>query len=342
MKLKFIDLFSGVGGFRYSLESTCKLKGIETECVGFSEIDKFATKTYKANFNPSANEIEFGDITKINVDKMPSFDILFAGFPCQPFSLMGKKRGFADTRGTMFFHIEKMIAKKKPKFFILENVRGILTHDDGKTYEAIIKILEDKLGYHTITWMLNSRDYGVPQTRRRTYILGFIKKSDKNKITPPIEKETNNKTTWHILEKNVDEKYYISEKTLKVILSNGSGNFRSKSEINQLIARPLTATMHKMHRACQDNYFSDSYILGKFDKLTNTVMESNEGRSRIRKLTPKEAFRLQGYPDSFVKNAMKEGVSDTQLYRQAGNSITVNTVIEILSEVLDRTSLVKK
>ena len=233
MKIKYIDLFSGIGGFRHSFEESLKKTKHTGECVGFSEIDPFAIKTYQANFN-SNKEINFGDITKIDAKKLPSFDFLFAGFPCQPFSLMGKKKGFADTRGTMFFYVEKIIKEKKPKFILLENVRGLLTHDRGRTHQAIVDILEKKLGYKTVTWMLNSSDYGIPQTRRRMYLLGFLDEKMGEKIHEPKRKKLT-KSTWHLLEKNVDNKYYLSDKTLKIILSNGSGKFKSKSEINQLI-----------------------------------------------------------------------------------------------------------
>jgi DNA (cytosine-5)-methyltransferase 1 len=334
-KLKFIDLFTGVGGFRYSFEQVCKNAHIKTKCIGFSEIDKYAKITYKNNFEVSNDEVDLGDITKVNPKKIPPFNFLFAGFPCQPFSLMGKKKGFADTRGTMFFYIEKIIKEKKPQFFLLENVRGLFTHDSGKTYAEIIKILEKKLKYHTISWVLDSKDYGVPQTRRRLYILGFLDRKLKSKIKKP-EKISNPQypTTWHLLDKKVDENYYLSDKILKIILADGSGNFKSKSEINPVIARPLTATMHKMHRACQDNYFSDSFINGRLNESKEEIILSKSGMNRIRKITPEEAFRLQGYPSYFVENAKKNGVSNTQLYRQAGNSITVNVVQSILNEVI--------
>lgn len=334
MKIKCLDLFAGVGGFRYSFETVCNKLNLEPVCVGFSEIDKYAIETYKANFKK--NERELGDIEKINEKELDDFDILFAGFPCQPFSLMGEQKGFADSRGTLFFHIERILKEKKPKMFLLENVRRLLTHNNQETYNSIIKILENKLGYYTKTFMLNSSEHGVPQIRRRVYIIGSFDKNKIDKIKEPKPSLKNKKlTSWHILEKNVDKKYYLSDKMKKIILSNGSGNFRSKSEINQLIARPLTATMHKMHRACQDNYFSDDYILGKFDKKKNVIKKNKDGSDKIRRITPLEAFRLQGYPDNFVHNAKKKNISDSQLYRQAGNSITVTVVQKIIHEMLN-------
>ena len=305
--------------------------------MGFSEIDKDAVKTYNANFERNPGETEFGDIASIDIKSMPDFDFLFAGFPCQPFSLMGKGKGFADTRGTLFFHIEKILNAKKPEFFILENVRGLITHDNGKTYRSIIKILEKKLGYSTITWLLNSRDYGIPQTRRRAYILGFKDCNLKMKLEEPAKinlLKTKNPTTWHLLEKSAEDKYYLSKKILKTILSNGSGGFISKSEINPKIAKPLCATMHKMHRACQDNYFSDAFIKGKYDSQKDLIVLNKKISKNIRKITPKEAFRLQGFPDSFVENAKRAGVSDTQLYRQAGNAITIPVAEIVINNIL--------
>ncbi len=335
MKFKYIDLFSGIGGFRVAFEKACNRTGNKCECVGFSEIDLPAIKTYKSNFECEQSEIDLGDVKLLNVNSLPEFDFLFAGFPCQPFSLMGAQKGFTDTRGTMFFYIEKILQKKKPRFFVLENVRRLITHDNGETYKKIIDILENKLGYKTKTWVLNSNEYGVPQIRRRAYIVGFLEEKDFEKVEQPSPlKSKKYPSTWHLLEKEVDKKYYLSKKLLKTILSNGSGKFKSKSEINQIIARPLTATMHKLHRACQDNYFSDNFVQGNWDNINKKVILNNKEDSGIRRITPLESFRLQGFSDRFVKNAIKNKVSNTQLYRQAGNAITVNVAEEVLTNIL--------
>ena len=332
--IKYVDLFAGIGGFRQAMENLSQTHNIKSKCVGYSEIDKYALQTYKANFDTS-KELEIGDITKIvDYDALPNFDALFAGFPCQPFSIMGKELGFLDSRGTLFFQIEKIIEAKKPMFFILENVRGLTTHNNGETFKSIKKILEQKLGYTVSSWVLNSRDYGVPQTRRRVYIVGT--KNGKI-IDMPLEKDPSKipyPSTWHLLEKEVDEKYFLSDKLLKTILAHGSGNYYSKSEINPIIAKPLTASMHKMHRANQDNYFSNSFINGKYDAKSKAV-KLKAGKKKIRKLTPLEAFRLQGFKDNFVENAIKTGVSNTQLYRQAGNSISVPVAQSVLEQVLN-------
>jgi DNA (cytosine-5)-methyltransferase 1 len=335
-----LELFAGIGGFRTAIERAAKTNNAKVECVGYSEIDKNALKTYKANFGVKETELEIGDITSLDSDKkiktLPDFDILLAGFPCQPFSLMGEKGGFADSRGTLFFQIAKILAVKKPNFFILENVRGLKTHDGGKTFERIMQILTKDLGYNVRPELLNSVDFGVPQIRRRLFFIG-VKNGKTFKEIAGLDfskraRRSRFKTTWHLLERKVDDKYYLSKKIIKTILEHGSGNYYSKSEINRIVARPLTASMHKMHRANQDNYYSDNFIYGKFDG--KNVIRENKYDGRIRKITPLEAFRFQGFDDSFVKKAQVAGVSDTQLYRQAGNAITVNVAEAILRTFL--------
>lgn len=339
-KIKYLELFAGVGGFRSAIERAAKSNGAKAECVGFSEIDENAIKTYKSNFSVGQDELELGDITSLDTDdkikKLPNFDVLLAGFPCQPFSLMGEKEGFADSRGTLFFHIANILAIKKPDFFILENVRGLKTHDGGKTFERIIQILTEDLGYNVRPELLNSVDFGVPQVRRRLFFIGVKNKKTFKQIADidfsKNVKKNKFETVWHLLERNVDDKYYLSQKLIKTILAHGSGKYYSKSEINRIFARPLTASMHKMHRANQDNYYSDDFIYGKFDG--EKVIGAGKNKKRIRKITPLEAFRLQGFDDYFVENAKKAGVSDTQLYRQAGNAITVNVAENILGSIL--------
>jgi DNA (cytosine-5)-methyltransferase 1 len=339
-KIKYLELFAGVGGFRSAIERAAKSNNIKTECVGYSEIDSYAVKTYKANFDVKKDEIEMGDITLFDSDdkikKIPNFNVLLAGFPCQPFSLMGEKEGFKDSRGTLFFHIANILAIKKPEFFILENVRGIKTHDEGRTFKRIIQILTEDLGYYVRPELLNSVDFGVPQIRRRLYFIGVKNKNTFRKISEvdfsKNIKKNRFQTAWHLLERKVDNKYYLSEKLIKTILAHGSGNYYSKSEINRIVARPLTASMHKMHRANQDNYYSDDFIYGKFNG--EKVISSNKDKKNIRKITPLEAFRLQGFDDYFVSNAQKVGISDTQLYKQAGNAITVNVAESVLDSIL--------
>ncbi len=225
MKLKFIDLFAGTGGIRLGFEQACRELGIDTQCILSSEIDKHACETYKNNFGEEPN----GDIRQItNVDK---FDFLLAGFPCQPFSYAGKQRGFGETRGTLFFEIERLLKDHQPKAFLLENVRGLTTHDSGRTFKTIVKALED-LGYGVSYLLLNSSNFGVPQNRVRVYILGLLNKvpelnitSDKGSadshkfkskhVQNSLFESKKYKVVKDILEENVDEKYFCSDDFIK-------------------------------------------------------------------------------------------------------------------------------
>ena len=306
MSLDTISLFCGAGG----LDLGFKEAGFNI--VWANDIDKFAVQTYKENFG---DYVALGDLNEMDFNDIPLADVIIGGFPCQPFSMMGKEKGFKDTRGTLFFTITEVIKNQMergnyPKAIVLENVRRLLTHDHGDTFKTIKHELK-KLGYTNINYqILNTADYGIPQTRNTISIVCF--RDDSIQFKYP-EKEKLELTLQDLLESNVDDKYFLSDRILPTILADGSGNYHSKSEIDLKIARPLCSTMHKMHRACQDNYVTD--------------------HGRIRRLTPREAARLQGFPESF-----KIPVSDTQAYRQFGNAVTVkvaNKVACAVREALD-------
>lgn len=299
--MRVVSLFSGIGG----LDKGFVNQGFEV--VWANDFDKYAVETYRANYD---NEIVLGDINSIDLNSIPDFDVLIGGFPCQPFSMMGEKKGFDDARGTLFFRIAEIIKHQiekgnKPKAVVLENVRTLRTHDHGRTFFVIKSILEDLLGYKVFYTVINSADYGVPQTRNRTYIVCFSNKEANFEF--PQKKELKI-TMQDLLEHDVDEKYFLSEKILPTILSNGTGGYNAKSEIDLKIARPLCATMAKMHRACQDNYVTQN--------------------GRIRRLTPRECARLQGFDDNFTIP-----VSDSQAYKQFGNAVTVNVADSVAFEV---------
>jgi DNA (cytosine-5)-methyltransferase 1 len=350
--LKHLELFAGIGGFRKAIDLYCNDNKVISKCVGFSEIDKYATISYKANYD-TTDEIEIGDIAKFteekeNINRLPDFDLLSGGFPCQAFSMMGAKKGFEDKRGNLFYNIIDILIVKKPKYVLLENVRNLKTHNKGETFKEIIRSLEEDAGYIVSSDVFNTSDFGLPQTRRRLFFFAIrkdiIRDSQSIVLKEDLVKESisdlNGSTSLkkyknvldNLLEAKVDDKYYLSERIKPTILSNGSKNFRSKSEINQLIARPLTATMVKMHRACQDNYYSDEFLTHPNPKvyLEKDIPKSIEVKHRIRKLTPLEALRLQGFDDLFFKNASEAGISNHQLYKQAGNAVSVNTVYSIL------------
>lgn len=350
--LKHLELFAGIGGFRKAIDLFCEDNNIKADCVGFSEKDKYANLTYKSNFD-TAGEVEIGDISEFATDRtkienLPDFDLLTGGFPCQAFSMMGKKKGFEDARGNLFYSIINILEIKRPKYVLLENVRNLKTHDGGKTFAEIIRSLDEDAGYNVTSDIFNTAEFGLPQNRRRIFIFAIRKDLQPNFMKLKLSKdlvvqkasELNGSTSLckyqnvldGLLEKEVEEKYYLSERIKPTILANGSKNFKSNSEINQLIARPLTATMVKMHRACQDNYYSDEFLNSKnpLDYLSLNFTKEEQARHKIRKLTPLEALRLQGFDEDFLYNAKKAGVSNHQLYKQAGNAVSVNTVYSII------------
>lgn len=348
---KYIDLFSGIGGFRKAIELLSNDLNIKSKCVAFAEIDKYAVKSYKANYD-TTNEIEIGDIEafirdKKQIESLPNIDMIFGGFPCQPFSMMGKQLGLEDERGGLFFSVMKIADIKKPKYILLENVKNLYTHDNGLTYEKIKTELL-KHHYNVEEEVLNTSNFGLPQHRRRLYI--FASRDDvKVKFDATLLEEhfknmkdrsfyTYKNVLDGILDDNIEDKYYLSEKIKPTILSNGTKNFQSNSKINQLIARPLTATMVKMHRACQDNYYSQEFLDSdcKVTYLKNNFSKEDEAKHKIRKLTPWEALKLQGFDKDFFINSNEAGISNHQLYKQAGNAVSINTAYCILDYFISK------
>ena len=315
--LSVVSLFSGIGG----LDLGFIYSGYNV--IWANDFDKNAVKTYKNNIG--SNIVE-GDITKLYKD-IPQSDVLIGGFPCQPFSMMGKQQGFNDERGTLFFTIQQIIElhQHKPKILVLENVRNLLSHDHGNTFKRMKKILND-LGYIVHAKVLDTKEFGLPQTRRRVFVVAFLKEvfgDQANDYQYPQGYKLQT-TVFDILDKSVDKKYFISEKFLPTILANGSGNYYSKSEIDLPIARPLTATMHKMHRANQDNYYHDDINRQKF------VATKERPMSSVRRLTPNECRKLQGFPSDW-----KFVVSDTQSYREFGNAVSVNVSYAVAQSIND-------
>lgn len=299
--MRVLSLFSGCGGLDKGFEKA------GFDIIWANDFDRYAVESYKANFN---HTIVCGDINEIKLEALPDFDVLIGGFPCQPFSMMGAEKGFEDTRGTLFFRIAEIIQHrinigKKPRVIVLENVRSLKTHDKGRTFKTILRILKNDLRYTVFDTILNSSDYGIPQTRNRTYIVCFANENANYRFP---ERRPLSLTLQDLLEENVDDKYFLSDKILPTILSNGTGGFKAKSEIDLKIARPLCATMAKMHRACQDNYVTQN--------------------GRVRRLTPRECARLQGFDDSFIIP-----VSDSQAYKQFGNAVTVNVAEAVALEI---------
>lgn len=302
-KFRYIDLFAGIGGLRLPFQ---ELGGM---CVFTSEWDKFAQKTYLENFH----ETPSGDITKIHPQDIPNHDLLLAGFPCQPFSNAGLKQGFLETRGTLFFNIEQIIEAKRPKAVLLENVMGLKSHDGGRTFNVITKKLE-RLGYGIYSHILNAKDFGVPQNRRRIFIVAFNRNQLGDVIFEFPEPLRKRVAVGDILEKCVNPKYTISDrlwaghkrrKIAHAVKGNGFGFslYSSKS--------PYTST-----------------ISARYYKDGSEILIGQKGKNP-RKLTPREAARLQGFPENF-----RIPVSDVQAYKQFGNSVAVPVIRAIAKRLV--------
>jgi len=295
----FIDLFAGIGGIRIGFED------VGGECVFTSEWDSHAQKTYQANFG----EVPYGDITKIDPKEIPNFDILLAGFPCQPFSQAGLKKGFEDTRGTLFFDIARIVEHHNPRVVFLENVRNLAGHDKGNTLKVIIATLE-QLGYKVYHKVLNAKDFGVPQNRARIYIIGFKDDVDFN-FPEPLGVKTR---VWDILDDLVDEKYTISDKLW-------AGHQRRRKEH----AKKGNGFGYSLFDESSEY---TSTISARYYKDGSEILIKQEDKNP-RKLTPREASRLQGFPQDFVIP-----VSDTQAYKQFGNSVAVPVIRLLAKEVI--------
>lgn len=367
-EVKIATLFSGIGAIEYALRRM-KLK---SKIIFASDNDKFVKQSYFANYKIDQKNW-YDDVRDICGKKYKNkVDFLVGGSPCQSFSMVGKRKGLSDTRGTLFYEFARIVKETQPKVFIFENVKGLINHDGGKTFDTI-KHTFDQLNYKYFYQVLNAKNYGIPQHRERIFVVGFKDKSIKFEFPKPIVLEykmqdfledfidskyylkekgvkfvtssknrkkrytqingnialcqkANQQFNWHgdfvferqaskefnefIFDVNqVEEKYYLSDKVRKYVLSKGTKNFKTSVKTDLEIARPLLQTMHKMHRAGVDNYVTHK-------------------KGRIRKLTPRECLRLMGFRDDFV-----QVVSDTQMYRQAGNSIVVDVLIALLKQM---------
>lgn len=304
-KLRVVDLFAGIGGIRRGFENAFGKNNVK--CVLTSEWDKFAVQTYLANY---PNELVLGDITSIDEDDVPDHDVLMAGFPCQPFSQAGLKKGFDDTRGTMFFEILRILNKKKPSVVFLENVKRLKTHDGGNTLKVILSSLEE-IGYkNNHVDILRARDFGLPQNRERIYIVAF----KDPKIEFHFPSPTGHKTlVGDILESDVDDKYTISDRLW-------SGHQKRK-ERNKRLGKGFGFGLVDEHTSYTNT------LSARYYKDGSEVLIKQEGKNP-RKLTPREAARLQGFPDTF-----KIPVSNNQAYKQFGNSVPVNVIQAIAAEI---------
>lgn len=319
----FIDLFAGIGGFRLALQN------LGGKCVFTSEWDKYSKKTYRANFG----EIPFGDITKPQTKSFipDNFDVLCAGFPCQAFSIAGRRGGFEDTRGTLFFDVAEIIKNKQPKAIFLENVKGLRNHDKGKTLATILNVLRQDLNYYVPEpKILNAKEFGVPQNRERIFIVGFHKDTGISDFTYP--EPTNKKTTLNdILEQNeVSVKYYLSTTYLNTLRKHKARHERKGNGFGyEIITNDGIANAVVCGGMGRERNLVYDDRLTNFEPVTNISGEVN--REGIRKMTPREWARLQGFPDDF-----KIVVSDTQAYKQFGNSVAVPAIQATAQKMIEK------
>lgn len=313
-KYKLVSLFSGIGGIDLGFE----FAGFD--CIWANDFDHAACLTYKANVGDMIVE---GDIRQVK-DQIPDHDVLVGGFPCQPFSTLGKLQGFGDEkqRGTLFFEIMDIAAKHETKVIVLENVKNIVTHDKGKTFARIQQEM-DKAGYYFNFQILNTQDYGIPQRRNRVFMVCFNKKFFQNIPFKYPEKMELKVTTQDLLDENVSENYFLTKKISHTILGEGTKGYIVKPTIDLPISKTLTATMHKMHRASQDNYITDQ-------KNYDRNVTDKKKRINIRKLTPNECRKLQGFPSDW-----KQVVADSQAYKQFGNAVTVDVAYKVACKIIE-------
>ena len=380
--MKFLDLFAGIGGFRLGMESAGH------KCIGFCEIDKFARESYKAIHN-TKGEIELHDITAVSDESIRgigSVDIICGGFPCQAFSIAGNRRGFEDTRGTLFFEICRFASVLRPKYLFLENVRGLLNHDGGATFETIIRTL-DELGYDVEWQVLNSKNFGVPQNRERVFIIGHLRgertrnvfpisgESEQSDHQPPkIEIIGNTKNPngtskgtksvvygsggvagtltatdykepkqvaikqFGILQPNFNQcgVVYETDGIAPTIRAYQGGGLEPKIRVKEATTQGYAEA--EIGDSVNLSHPNSKTRRGRVDKqIANTLLTGESPGVigpdfRIRKLTPRECWRLQGFPDWAFDKA-QEVNSNSQLYKQAGNSVTVNVIAAIAKEL---------
>ena len=347
--MKYLSLFSGIGGFELGIQQAYEnnehahiSKESEQEertqrgvgpsdlggvllhsgnrttplCIGYSEIDKYAIATYQKHYPTHHN---YGDITKINADELPDFDLLVGGFPCQTFSIAGKRRGFEDTRGTLFFEIARILRDKQPTKFLLENVKGLLSHDNGQTFRTIIATL-DELGYDLQWQVLNSKNHGVPQNRERIFIVGHLRGTARPEVFPFNEQINKNTTVGK-----------SAETTVARTLTGGGHSGGDHSGMTILTKGMLSDEKWDRFNDSARRVYDPEGIAPTLPTVAGGghTPKIDEGEMRIRRLTPTECERLQGFPDGWTA-----GVSDTQRYKQCGNAVTVNVIKDIVERLL--------
>ena len=306
--VRYFSMFSGIGGFELGIEQAAVDLGIKAECIGYSEIDKHAIATYKEHFNHD----NYGDATTINPDALPVFDLLVGGFPCQAFSIGGKRLGFEDTRGTLFFDIARVLSIRQPQHFILENVKGLLSHKGGQTFRTILRTL-DELGYDVQWQVLNSKDYGVPQSRERVYLVGNLGGTPRPEVFPAPRSGNPYSTVGLTTETAVSRTLTAG--------GNSGGNHSGMTILE------LTGARSQSQRLYDPAGLSPTISTGGAT-TGGAEVPKIQIDSTIRRLTPIEFERLQGFPDAWTVG------SDTQRYKQCGNAVSVPVVRFVAARTL--------
>lgn len=301
-KVRVFSTFSGIGGFEKGITAAI---GEKAEFIAYSEIDKYAIKVYEHQFKGVPN---YGDITKINAKELPDFDCLVGGFPCQAFSIAGKRRGFDDTRGTLFFDLARILREKQPRYFVFENVKGLLSHDQGSTFRTIIATI-DELGYDCQWSVLNSKNHGVPQNRERVYIVGHLRGTPRPEVFPITGTDS-------------------ADTFIRTIRTGGAASYTEKH------ARDIVQLNQPTHS--NDRVYASDGI----SPTLNTMQGGNRQPFiaedvRIRRLTPRECEALQGFPQDWTAEGIDGPISDTQRYKMCGNAVTTNVVQAVFERIFD-------
>jgi len=342
--MKYLDLFSGYGGFELGIQQAYDNNAIrpiqqvlqrpsdsgnteswrrhsEPHCIGFSEIDKYAIQVYKKHFNHK----NYGDIKSINPAELPDFDLLCGGFPCQAFSIAGKRAGFEDTRGTLIYDVFRIIKEKHPKLVLLENVKGLLSHDNGRTFKTIITSLAE-LGYAVEWQVLNAKNFGVPQNRERVFIVGHLGGFGGRQIFPIGGEPTKN--TGKVAATIMARDYKGIGNQEMTILRGRPRYENGKRNLKWYEYKDCPTVSTNVAQGDQKNLVVPTIRATEYKHGDNQTLIA-KNRMKIRRLTPTECERLMGLPDGWT-----EGVSDTQRYKLCGNGVVVNVVKEIIKKLI--------
>ena len=379
--MRYFSTFSGIGGFELGIQqaydnrpnlrdgskvlpqdgSDAEEQSVRPTCIGYSEIDKYASAVYEYNFKGAKN---YGDITKINADELPDFDCLVGGFPCQAFSIAGKRHGFEDTRGTLFFDLARILRAKQPRLFVFENVKGLLNHDSGNTFKTIIAAIDD-LGYDCQWQVLNSKNHGVPQNRERVIIVGHLRGTPRPQVFPIIGTNSENIIVSGILDTETWRKRHEQIRRfhdpagLSLTLPTGTGGGVMTKIGVRAVLTPDPIEKRQNGRRIKENG-EPSFTLTAQDKHgilvdhgsgrkteKSTAIDANYYKGldnhgqrtgifdglAIRRLTPLECERLQGFPDNWTAMGINGAISDTQRYKMCGNAVTTNVICDVFERI---------